>query len=551
MPERNQGALQPPDEMLLFCFCRLFFRFHVGVPVDLFAQQVLHVKAEDHLVAVEPALAVSDAVALAGVEVELEFLTGFLIFLSHDHGVGQMDVVVHGAVSQEQFALEVGCKVDRSTFLVAFGVALGSIHVAFCVDAVIEAPVGDGRAGHAELEGVGGFVHGHQGHVAAVAVAFDRDFAAINPLVSFEPVDAGDIVGEFVVTKILMDYLHEVATAVVGATVGHVELDDSFLGPELLAWPVGETVGNAAATAGAAIDADHDRIFFVLIEVVRFDHRDVKIHFAVITFDFVNFGHAVVVVLEAGHGAVAHEPHLLAVDVAELCHGWSGEVAVGVDIEVAHESLADTMRAFALAELGFGAVCDVYLVDMAFQRADFCRGIEDMFLLAVEAGKAGDVPFAFGELFFHDTIGFVEVDMAIAGAIGRPDEVVVINEMEVITDINPGRILFLKDGFHSACGRVGKHQVHHGLIPVFPVEPDSRGIGQPADAGDVGIFLFAVVDPGGAAAVDADNAQRYGGVGVTRLGILLFFQGVDHRQMLDDGEGFHCCGVELQVGDSG
>ena len=86
-----------------------------------------------------------------------------------DHGI------VHGALADEEFALQICGLVDKGSGLKAIRIGLRGIHIALSVHDLVPLPVNDGTARNAHLEHVR--IGGHQGdgHESAVAPAVYAD----------------------------------------------------------------------------------------------------------------------------------------------------------------------------------------------------------------------------------------------------------------------------------------------------------------------------------------------------------------------------------------
>src|SRR5271168_5486124 len=89
------------------------------------------------------------------------------------HGIGEVHVVVAGAVHEHQFAFDVFGLVDGRGIFVPLGVVLGTSHVALGVNGVVQLPVAYRRVGNSQLENVWSVKERFQSHVTAVAAAGD------------------------------------------------------------------------------------------------------------------------------------------------------------------------------------------------------------------------------------------------------------------------------------------------------------------------------------------------------------------------------------------
>ena len=100
-------------------------------------------------------------------------------------------------MSDEELPFQVSRVFHRGRFLVAHLIFLGQPHVAFSVDTVVIAPVGDWPTGKSHLEVTARLEHGMQRHVAAVTPTPDADAIRFNIRESLQIRHTVALVGEF------------------------------------------------------------------------------------------------------------------------------------------------------------------------------------------------------------------------------------------------------------------------------------------------------------------------------------------------------------------
>lgn len=86
----------------------------------------------------------AEAMPLVGIKHELELFPKVHELADELYGILHMDVVVQISVRHEQDSFHVLCMCHRRPKRVAFLVFTRPIHIALCVDRIIEMPVGDG-----------------------------------------------------------------------------------------------------------------------------------------------------------------------------------------------------------------------------------------------------------------------------------------------------------------------------------------------------------------------------------------------------------------------
>ncbi len=179
-------------------------------------------------------LGAGDGVGLAREELQVIGNAGVDEWLEELDGVGEVDVVVAGALGDEEAAFEVGGVGDGGVGGVDGSVGGGKAEVALGVGGVVVAPVGDGSYGDAGTDAVG-MGHGVQGEAAAPAPAPPADALGIELRVAGEGlIERGDLVGELDGAEGAVGGLLEVAATATGAAIVDVEDGEAVLGEQFI-----------------------------------------------------------------------------------------------------------------------------------------------------------------------------------------------------------------------------------------------------------------------------------------------------------------------------
>lgn len=231
------------------------------------------------------------AVVSVGKEDEIEVFVGFDEGVDEQKGVVEGDVVVHGAVGEEQVALEVfGVELVGLSGVVggAVGVFVLEATPFFGPVVLVHALVVIAGLGDANLEEIRIAEHGGSGGVAAAGVAPDADAVEVDEGVfRGEFADAGDLVGEGVVGGVDgVDAFMEALGAEVGAHAVEAKDDEAEIGEGLVvAVGGGEVAAAAGADLRAGIDIVDDWVFLCWVEGGGFPHVTEQVRLAVAGFD--------------------------------------------------------------------------------------------------------------------------------------------------------------------------------------------------------------------------------------------------------------------------
>ena len=121
---------------------------------------------------------------------------------------------VNGTVDEQEASLEVSSTQGEVRFLVAFGVFLRAIHIAFAIHDFVASPVGDSTASDTDLEDLGMREHQVRSHKATIAPACHPDAVGIDIGKRLEEVHALHLVCHLVLTEVAMDNLLKGSTTV-------------------------------------------------------------------------------------------------------------------------------------------------------------------------------------------------------------------------------------------------------------------------------------------------------------------------------------------------
>src|SRR5271170_5212257 len=131
-----------------------------------------------------------------------------------------MDVVIAGAVGDEQLPFQPVGSLDGRGFLIALFVnVVRQTDVSLGVDRIVEMPIGDRGAGEGDLVGLGRFEDGMQGHVSTVAPAPNTKTIGIHVRLMAEPHSAVTLIGKFLSAETIVDGFFEKMTATRGTTI--------------------------------------------------------------------------------------------------------------------------------------------------------------------------------------------------------------------------------------------------------------------------------------------------------------------------------------------
>jgi hypothetical protein len=116
---------------------------------------LLEIAREQGVEMIVSAFAFGERVGATRVLHKIERFPEFDEAVEEQFGALVVDIIVAGTVDDEQIAAKAFGKIDGGSGLVAGGIVFGRAHVAFLVDGVIEALVGDGSDAHTHLVKIG------------------------------------------------------------------------------------------------------------------------------------------------------------------------------------------------------------------------------------------------------------------------------------------------------------------------------------------------------------------------------------------------------------
>ena len=193
---------------------------------------------------------------------------------------------VNGTMDKQEASLEVGSTQGEVCLLIAFGVFLRAIHIAFAVHDLVASPVGDSTASDTYLEDFGVCEHQVRSHEATIAPACDPDTVGIDIGEGLEEVHALHLVCHLVLTEVAMDDLLKGSTTVRRATTVDGE-DDEALRSHIKV-PAKATSVEAVLhelCVWAIVDVDDGRILLRWIEVRRLQQAVVQVGHAIGSLD--------------------------------------------------------------------------------------------------------------------------------------------------------------------------------------------------------------------------------------------------------------------------
>ncbi len=181
-------------------------------------------------------------------------------------------------MNQHQLALKVFNIVQHVSILVAFGVFVWSIHVAFAIHHLVEAPVNYRTTGNANLEYFILLKHHLGSHKTAKAPSVHTNSSRINVRQLKEVLNATHLIGHLVYTKVAVNNAFEIEATICRTTIINGEHDVSLLSHMVVPKP-GSTkpsVGNQLSMR-STVNINNHRIFLGRIKIDWLNHAAVKI----------------------------------------------------------------------------------------------------------------------------------------------------------------------------------------------------------------------------------------------------------------------------------
>lgn len=406
--------------------------------------------------------------------------------------------VVHGALADEELALEVLGLSDEGSGLEAFRVGLGVVHVALSVHDFIPFPVYDRAAGHAHLEHVRIGGEEADGHEAAVAPAVYANPGGIHVRQAAEPVDAHHLVFHLGEAAAAVDGLLEGGAAVLCAPVV-LDIDQiTLLGHEHL--PHADVAQPGVLdhlTVRSAIDIQDDGILPGRVEVLGIDEPIIVLKPAVGGGDGAQFHLAGGIVPQR---ILSHIELLVHLSVRGTAEGHGGGGGIGPDVQQPAAVRRELHMVPApaggklhrLGELGLldrilAGNLQRHLVKVVLHRRILGRCIEDGAAVigqVLDIGRCGGKP-ADGAQRIHQ----VKVSEAVPVVRAVEEDVCAsLDEIQRVQRFHPGLVVLREEGAHivAVAGPV-LVQLQVVLAAVQNLGKDVLGIRAPGDVGDIAL----------------------------------------------------------------
>ena len=192
-----------------------------------------------------------------------------------------MHVVVASAVDEQQISLQSVGPVDGRAVLIALGIVLRSVHVAFLIDGVVEALVGHESHGNARLEHFGIAEHAVERLAPTAAPACDADALGVDEgELACQVENASCLVFAGKGAHLAVDALAPLpATRGCSTAILDAHHDVAQAGQILMPRAARPHILHGR-TGWLAIHVDNHGIFLAAIEVVRLDHPGIEHQFA-------------------------------------------------------------------------------------------------------------------------------------------------------------------------------------------------------------------------------------------------------------------------------
>ena len=116
-------------------------------------------------------------------------------------------------------------------------------------------------------------------------------------------------------------------------------------------------------------------------------------------------------------------------------------------------------------------------------------GEEDLACALVDAGQTLHRPVAAGDGADAAAVAAVEVQMLPAGLFRRPDEITVVQRLEVVVQRHPGFGRPGQDHPRRARGRIDAQQIQRLLVPRLALDIEGAAVGGPVHAGQIDVCV--------------------------------------------------------------
>ena len=219
-------------------------------------------QGEDTLVFVGPTGRLGERVVLNGIDGELPVLFAQLDEpLDQAHGVVELNVGIHHAVTDEECALQPVGEENGGRAPVSFRVALWQVQDFGSVAVVVERPIGNRPQGRAGGEGVALGEHGHQGEKAAVTATPKADFRRVGAVAGHQVMGGVGEIVEVLAAHMPVDRGSPVAPIAGRAAVIDIDDDEAALHQQVIEQVLAVIVGAPPAVhvlqVPGAVDKHH------------------------------------------------------------------------------------------------------------------------------------------------------------------------------------------------------------------------------------------------------------------------------------------------------
>jgi len=175
------------------------------------------------------------------------------------------------------------------------------------------------------------------------------------------------------------------------------------------------------------------------------------------------------------------------------------------------------MRPFAVGQPLQARAVELHLVEVTADRVVAVRGEVDS-LGDVESVDAEDLPIAVRQLLENGALFVViEIDVAEARTLGRPQKAIAIEKDQIVGHIDPMGVCLRHDGARAASLRIHIDELKLVLAAVQKLYRQRVGV-PPVDPRDV---LGGAIDPCRATILDIHDADTHAWVWIARLRVTL------------------------------
>ena len=170
----------------------------------------------------------------------------------------------------------------------------------------------------------------------------------------------------------------------------------------------------------------------------------------------------------------------------EILAWWRRSVRIGVIESGSIGRKNRAVRAFLFCDPRQASSVERDTVEVTFQRGFFRRRKIDKSPRFINSVDCRDFPFALGYLRKLFAFKAKQVQVAIPAALARPQEALaVLQKIEIITDVNPIRIIFAERGARLACSGVCNQEIECGLRAIEALNREMLRIHKPVHARNV------------------------------------------------------------------